>query len=87
MRERRARPADSPERSGPTLRRLDLAALLAWLALATACSGGPSVRYQVGIAPGHPDRIEVRMDLDGVPRSGLTLKGFATKEVLRITQV
>ncbi len=27
------------------------------------------------------------MDLDGVPRSGLTLKGFATKEVLRITQV
>src|SRR5207245_1666088 len=58
---------------------------LAGALLAPACGRAPAVRYEVAFSEAHPDHLAVTLRLDGVPRGGLTLKGFATKEVLRVT--
>ncbi len=59
-------------------------AAVAIVALTTACRRAPDLSYEISFSESHPDALAVVLRLSGVPRDGLTLKGFATKEVLRV---
>jgi predicted metalloprotease with PDZ domain len=68
-----------------------------WAAVATAgflallggsaCGRSARVACSIAPVPDHPDRLEVTLELSGLPRDGVTLKGFATKSVLRLSDI
>jgi hypothetical protein len=65
-----------------------LLALLAGIAaVGTGCARAPAADYRVSIAAESPGALRVEIDLRGVPRDSLTLRGFAAKEVLRISNL
>jgi len=53
-------------------------------ALFAACARPPSVSFDVAVVAGDPARLAVTMDVRGVPRDGLVLRGFADGAALRI---
>jgi Cytochrome c554 and c-prime len=55
------------------------------LVLASACGRPPSLTYEVTLDPAQAGRALVNLRIDGAPRDGLTLRGFATRDILRIS--
>lgn len=74
----------SPRGRTPALPSLTLASAAA-VCLSAACQRAPDLAYNVAIAEANPERLEVSLALDGVRGSALVLRGFAAKEVLRIS--
>lgn len=65
-----------------------LAALASPLALAaTGCSRAPALSFTVEVPAGRPDRLAIALGVEGAPRGSLTLKGYAAKESLRVSDV
>ncbi len=63
-------------------------ALLAGLpGLGTGCGRAPSVEYRVSVPRESPGTLRVEIDLRGVPRDSLALRGFAAREVLRVSNL
>jgi hypothetical protein len=62
-------------------------AALALLAPAAACRRAPALAFEVGVSTDHPERAAVTVRIEGAPRDGLILRGFATREVLRVTDL
>jgi cytochrome c554/c'-like protein len=52
-----------------------------------SCGRSPRVVCTVAAVPDRPDRLDVTLEMSDLPRAGVTLKGFATKAVLRISDV
>ncbi len=61
--------------------------LSALAALSAACARPPSVSFEVAVAGGEPASLAVTMELRGVPRDGLVLRGFADAAVLGIERL
>lgn len=57
--------------------------------LAAGCRRAPAVAFTVSPAPGAgpADRMAVTLELRGVPRAGIDLRGFAASNVMRIGDV
>jgi len=57
------------------------------LFLMTACATAPKLRYVVAPAPGNPHQLAIALRLDGVPRDSLVLRGHASSEVFRLSDL
>src|SRR5437867_2425013 len=64
--------------------RLALSAAIASV-LAVGCAPSTSLTYNVAPAPGNPGQLEITLTLNGVSRDSLALKGYASDEVLRVS--
>ncbi|HEU4402321.1 MAG TPA: multiheme c-type cytochrome [Candidatus Polarisedimenticolia bacterium] len=71
----------------PPRRALLCLSILVPAACAIGCSRPPSARFLVSIAAASPDRLAVTLELHDVPRDGLTIKGYAAQEALRVGEV
>ena len=57
------------------------------LCLATACAPTTSLTYLVALSPGNPSQLAVTLHLEGAPPDSLAFRGYASREVLRITDL
>ena len=64
--------------------RLALSAAIASV-LAVGCAPSTSLTYNVAPAPGNPGQLEITLTLNGVSRDSLALRGYASDEVLRVS--
>ena len=64
-----------------------LLATLSLIAPAAGCHRAPAVSFRVEVPSGKSDRLAVTLDITGAPREGLTLKGYAAKESLRVSGI
>ena len=64
--------------------RLALSAAMASV-LAVGCAPSTSLTYNVAPAPGNPGQLEITLTLNGVSRDSLALRGYASDEVLRVS--
>ncbi|HMC83446.1 MAG TPA: multiheme c-type cytochrome [Candidatus Polarisedimenticolia bacterium] len=53
--------------------------------LATACGGAPSLSYLVAVSAPESGQAAITLELKEVPHDSLTLRAYAAKEVLRIS--
>ena len=53
--------------------------------LTCSCAPSTSLTYNVAPAPGNPDQLAVTFALNGVPRDSVVLKGYASDEILKVS--
>ncbi|HXH27847.1 MAG TPA: multiheme c-type cytochrome [Candidatus Polarisedimenticolia bacterium] len=68
-------------------RGLSCAALSLALLAGVSCARPPSLTYEVAVDPARPEAVRITLRIDGPPRDGMTLRGFATPDILRISAV
>jgi predicted metalloprotease with PDZ domain len=61
--------------------------ILVLAALAAGCARSPTLEFRVSVPEGRADRLAVTLLLRDVPRDGLTLRGHAAKEALRVSDL
>ena len=67
--------------------RLTLSAVFLPACLAAACQRPPTLSYAVSIPEGMSDHLAVTLEIRGAPRDSVTLRAFASQEVLRLSEV